>query len=44
MSRTNGIKNSDTEGLAEAVQEAYESNKGDVWGVDVYFMITKNID
>ena len=35
---------SDTEGLAEAVQEAYESNKGDVWGVDVYFMITKNID
>ena len=35
---------SDTEGLAEAVQEAYESNKGDVWGVDVYFWITKNIE
>ena len=34
----------DTEGLAEAVQEAYESNKGDVWGVDVYFWITKNIE
>ena len=34
----------DTEGLTEAVQEAYESNKGDVWGVDVYFVITKNID
>ena len=34
----------DTEGLTEAVQEAYESNKGDTWGVDVYFMITKNID
>ena len=33
-----------TEGLTEAVQEAYESNKGDTWGVDVYFMITKNID
>ena len=34
----------DAEGLAEAVQEAYESNKGDVWGVDVYFWITKNIE
>ena len=34
----------DTEGLTEAVQEAYESNLGDVWGVDVYFVITKNID
>ena len=34
----------DTEGLTEAVQEAYESNKGDTWGVDVYFVITKNID
>ena len=34
----------DTEGLTEAVQEAYESNKDDVWGVDVYFVITKNID
>lgn len=34
----------DTEGLAEAVQEAYESNLGDSWGVDVYFWITKNIE
>ena len=33
----------DTEGLADAVQEAYESNLGDTWGVDVYFWITKNI-
>ena len=32
----------DTEGLTEAVQEAYESNLDDVWGVDVYFVITKN--
>ena len=34
----------DTEGLTEAVIEAYESNLGDTWGVDVYFVITKNID
>ena len=34
----------DTEGLAEAVIEAYESNLGDTWGVDVYFVIKKNID
>ena len=34
----------DTKGLTEAVQEAYESNKDDVWGVDVYFVITKNLD
>ena len=34
----------DTEGLTEAVQEAYESNIGDVWGVDVYFIITKNVN
>lgn len=34
----------DTEGLTEAVIEAYESNQGDVWGVDVYFVITKNIE
>ena len=34
----------ETEGLAEAVIEAYESNLGDTWGVDVYFVITKNID
>ena len=33
-----------TEGLAEAVQDAYKANLGDVWGVDVYFVITKNID
>ena len=33
----------DTEGLAEAVQDAYESNLGDAWGVDVYFWITKTI-
>ena len=32
----------DTEGLTEAVQEAYESNLDDTWGVDVYFWITKN--
>ena len=34
----------DTEGLTEAVQTAYESNKGDMWGVDVYFIISKNIE
>ena len=34
----------DTEGLTEAVQEAYESNLNDVWHVSVYFIITKNID
>ena len=34
----------DTEGLTDAVIDAYESNQGDVWGVDVYFVITKNID
>ena len=34
----------DTEGLTEAVIEAYESNLGDTWGVDVYFVITKNIE
>ena len=33
----------DTEGLAEAVIEAYRSNLGDTWGVEVYFVITKNI-
>lgn len=33
----------DTKGLTEAVQEAYESNKGDTWGVEVYFRITKKI-
>lgn len=34
----------ETEGLTETVQEAYESNQDDVWGVDVYFIITKKID
>ena len=34
----------ETDGLTEAVIEAYESNLNDVWGVDVYFVITKNID
>ena len=33
-----------TDGLTEAVIDAYESNLNDVWGVDVYFVITKNID
>ena len=33
----------ETEGLAEAVIEAYESELGNIWGVDVYFWITKNI-
>ena len=33
----------ETEGLTEAVQEAYQSNIGDAWGVDVYFWITKII-
>lgn len=34
----------DTEGLTEAVQEAYTSNLGDTWGVDVYFQIRKMIE
>lgn len=34
----------DEEGLTEAVQEAYESNLGDTWGVDVYFWITKTVE
>ena len=33
----------DTKGLAKAVQDAYESNLGDMWGVDVYFWITKTL-
>ena len=33
----------DVEGLTEAVQEAYESNLDDTWGVDVYFWITKTL-
>lgn len=32
-----------TEGLAEAVTEAYTSNLDDTWGVDVYFWITKTL-
>ena len=34
----------ETDGLAEAVTGAYESNLGDYWGVDVYFLITKTLD
>lgn len=34
----------DLEGLTEAVQEAYESNLDDTWGVDVYFWITKTLE
>ena len=34
----------ETEGLTDAVKEAYKSNLGDSWGVDVYFWITKNIE
>ncbi len=33
----------DTEGLTDAVQEAYTSNSDDTWGVDVYFWITKTL-
>lgn len=33
----------ETDGLTEAVQTAYTSNIGDVWGVSVYFQITKRI-
>ncbi len=32
----------DTSVVQEAVKNAYESNKGDTWGVEVYFWITKN--
>lgn len=34
----------DVEGLTEAVEEAYESNLDDTWGVDVYFWITKTLE
>ena len=33
-----------TDGLTEAVQQAYTDNLEDIWHVDVYFIITKNID
>ena len=36
------VTNAET--LAEAVQNAYTSNLGDTWGVDVYFWITRNIE
>ena len=32
---------SNSEGLTEAVQKAYNDNIGDTWNVDVYFWITK---
>lgn len=32
----------DTYVVNEAVKSAYESNKGNTWGVNVYFRITKN--
>ena len=34
----------ETEGLADAVIDAYTKNLGDTWGVDVYFNITKRIN
>lgn len=34
----------DVEGLTEAVQEAYQSNLDDTWGVDVYFWITRTLE
>ena len=34
----------ETDGLADAVINAYTSNLGDSWGVDVYFNITKRIN
>lgn len=33
----------ETEGLTEAVQNAYESNLDDTWGVDVYFWLTNTL-
>ena len=33
-----------TDGLTDAVIDAYQSNLDDVWNVDVYFQITKTID
>ena len=34
----------DTEGITDAVIDAYQSNLDDVWNVDVYFLITKTVD
>ena len=34
----------ETDGLADAVTDAYTSNIGDVWNVDVYFNIRKRIE
>ena len=34
----------DTDGLTEAVQKAHKDNLEDVWHVEVYFIIQKNID
>lgn len=33
---------SSAEDLTEAVEGAYNDNKGDTWGVEVYFIISKN--
>lgn len=33
----------ETEGLTEAVQNAYESKLDDTWGVDVYFWLTNTL-
>lgn len=30
-----------SDSITDAVQDAYEDNKGDTWGVEVYFIITK---
>ena len=34
----------DAESLTEDVIDAYESNKGNSWGVEVYFNISKNVE
>lgn len=33
----------DTDNITELVQNAYKENRDDSWGVEVYFLITKNI-
>lgn len=33
---------SEVDNITELVQKAYEENKGDSWGVEVYFLIKKN--